>query len=402
MAVPPLPNELIALIIDHLHDDSASLSTCSLVARCWLGLSRYHLFRRLTVLVRDPAWLSKLLSFLTNCPNICVFVRVLSLWTYSTRHLPPHPPVCHHTIARILGHLPNVMSLAFSSLKLRCGDNVGHSYSIQPRGVDSVTIYGCDGVSNFALPGFLTCFSTINRLEVQKYGAPGHRVPREDTVVIPTHIRQLFLHASSDNDLIPALSICPEICSITIVTATQLSAFGIFVRQLGSGLRQLKTQIGTDKPNAIEDDRVVQSDDFEHFTLSTCVNLELLCISSPPQYWSFQDPEETQAHVVWNAIPHMLASVPHALPVVHFDFVVNGDARDFFQKIFQWRDTDMALDRMRELRSLVWLLRVFETDYEDDVEVYTKMIQEGLPRMSSRGIMRLDITVEKRIPHDWD
>ncbi|KAF9006958.1 hypothetical protein BDQ17DRAFT_250898 [Cyathus striatus] len=43
-SMPPLPPELIDLIISHLHEDSYSLKSCSLVCRAWVPRSRYYLF----------------------------------------------------------------------------------------------------------------------------------------------------------------------------------------------------------------------------------------------------------------------------------------------------------------------------------------------------------------------
>ncbi|KDQ06700.1 hypothetical protein BOTBODRAFT_181355 [Botryobasidium botryosum FD-172 SS1] len=45
-----LPNELIDLIIDHLHNDKPMLEICALVCRGWVAPSRFHLFRRISVL----------------------------------------------------------------------------------------------------------------------------------------------------------------------------------------------------------------------------------------------------------------------------------------------------------------------------------------------------------------
>lgn len=39
-----LPNELVGLIIDHLHDDKPTLKICALVCRDWIAPSRFHIF----------------------------------------------------------------------------------------------------------------------------------------------------------------------------------------------------------------------------------------------------------------------------------------------------------------------------------------------------------------------
>lgn len=52
--LPPLPQELIDNIIDHLHNDSVSLLNCALVCRAWLSASRLHLFAKIHLHVPLP------------------------------------------------------------------------------------------------------------------------------------------------------------------------------------------------------------------------------------------------------------------------------------------------------------------------------------------------------------
>lgn len=52
--LPPLPQELIDNIIDHLHNDNISLLNCALVCRAWLSTSRLHLFAKIHLHVPLP------------------------------------------------------------------------------------------------------------------------------------------------------------------------------------------------------------------------------------------------------------------------------------------------------------------------------------------------------------
>ncbi|KAK0488614.1 hypothetical protein IW261DRAFT_1440535 [Armillaria novae-zelandiae] len=54
VALPPLPQELIDNIIDHLHNDNISLLNCALVCRAWLSTSRLHLFAKIHLHVPLP------------------------------------------------------------------------------------------------------------------------------------------------------------------------------------------------------------------------------------------------------------------------------------------------------------------------------------------------------------
>lgn len=44
-----IPQEIFERFIDHLHEDTHTLSTCSIVCQAWLPASRYHLFGPLVV-----------------------------------------------------------------------------------------------------------------------------------------------------------------------------------------------------------------------------------------------------------------------------------------------------------------------------------------------------------------
>ncbi|KIP02383.1 hypothetical protein PHLGIDRAFT_79196, partial [Phlebiopsis gigantea 11061_1 CR5-6] len=49
----PLAQELVDHIIDFLHNDPATLRSCTLVAHTWLPSSRFHLFSRVEVQVAE-------------------------------------------------------------------------------------------------------------------------------------------------------------------------------------------------------------------------------------------------------------------------------------------------------------------------------------------------------------
>ncbi|KAI8982896.1 hypothetical protein BD414DRAFT_523433 [Trametes punicea] len=74
---PQLPQELVDQAIDHLWNDRASLSACSLVCNVWLPSARTHLFRdqRLTG-AKDCARFEALLE---SSPEIARYIRKLTI-----------------------------------------------------------------------------------------------------------------------------------------------------------------------------------------------------------------------------------------------------------------------------------------------------------------------------------
>jgi hypothetical protein len=57
-----LPAELTDAIVDFLHSDRRSLSSCSLVCRDWLPTARYHLFHRMEITARNVESLIRILN----------------------------------------------------------------------------------------------------------------------------------------------------------------------------------------------------------------------------------------------------------------------------------------------------------------------------------------------------
>ncbi|KAF7366884.1 hypothetical protein MSAN_00947100 [Mycena sanguinolenta] len=73
-----LPQELLDIVVDHLHDDPHSLKSCALAARAFLISARIHIFRRIEILPPKPKT--------TPSPSPCQ--NLLALLT-SSPHLPP-------------------------------------------------------------------------------------------------------------------------------------------------------------------------------------------------------------------------------------------------------------------------------------------------------------------------
>jgi hypothetical protein len=55
----PFPLDAIGIVIDFLHNDTASLSACSLVCNNWLPFTRYHLFRHVDIIHYRSKWPQK-------------------------------------------------------------------------------------------------------------------------------------------------------------------------------------------------------------------------------------------------------------------------------------------------------------------------------------------------------
>ncbi|KAI0784252.1 hypothetical protein C8Q75DRAFT_724813 [Abortiporus biennis] len=69
----PFPPELRDLIIDHIHDDRATLKAASLTSRSWLPRARYHIFRR-TKIAPGPC-ADNFRRLLSSVPDVGKYVQ---------------------------------------------------------------------------------------------------------------------------------------------------------------------------------------------------------------------------------------------------------------------------------------------------------------------------------------
>jgi hypothetical protein len=155
---PSLPQELVDIIIDHLHDDQQSLLACSLVCQNWVEPSRIHKFASSTI-----KWETRQKSFndfpialqylqdltviissgfietsLPKLPNanlrrLCVEgLSILGTWINLFSPVSLHPytdlttlELCHciipnfSTLTRLIYHFPNLASLSIRQTLFR-------------------------------------------------------------------------------------------------------------------------------------------------------------------------------------------------------------------------------------------------------------------------------------------
>ena len=118
----PLPPEIFDLIIDHLHDEPATLKACCLVSKSWVARSRTHIFAQVTF---DPTG-SSVRSWMKAFPD------------------PSSSPAHHTRSLRIhnLGTLPaNICAwiCSFRHIQELSVDHIGWE---EPRGFSYVPLHG--------------------------------------------------------------------------------------------------------------------------------------------------------------------------------------------------------------------------------------------------------------------
>ncbi len=121
-STPPISiQEVLDLVIDHLHEDKSSLASCALVARSWLPSSHLHLFSTLQVTVdgvpRVPSHdFTPFVHFLQNDASFRVQSSIRHL---ILRALPAswnYPRLSADELDSIVSWLPHLYSLEISQV----------------------------------------------------------------------------------------------------------------------------------------------------------------------------------------------------------------------------------------------------------------------------------------------
>ena len=161
--LPCLSLELVATIVDHLHDDPATLKACALVCRAFLPHARAALFRVVSLHVRSS---EKFLALLKRTPALGAYVRTLHILvsafegqrTWVDRILPSLAPF-----------LPNVADL-------RLKGNNGAVYRAKPllelKSVRKLSVTGCEleSLDDFcALIGLLPELESVTTSDLFMY-----------------------------------------------------------------------------------------------------------------------------------------------------------------------------------------------------------------------------------------
>lgn len=82
-----LYNELVDMVIDHLHDDKSALTSCSLVSRSWVYSSQFHLFENMHLpSVTTDDGVEAFMRLVDSCPRIGYYVRTLRVDGEPNKH----------------------------------------------------------------------------------------------------------------------------------------------------------------------------------------------------------------------------------------------------------------------------------------------------------------------------
>ncbi|CAL1710136.1 unnamed protein product [Somion occarium] len=203
-----IPQELIDLSVDFLHDDAQALIRCCLAAKACLGRARYHLFRDVQLVFNpyrsaaDDTVLrnfSSLLQVRSSLPPLGAIVRNLQI-DGQTVCKPYRPAIEVQHIIEIISSLPNLEYVLFKRVVLKNSSQIG----IPPTLFSLATLAFCEFAAPASIQGqselfsaFLCCFSQIRHLYIDSPNWSRH--PRDVTapVLQPSSSRPLRIEEFS-------------------------------------------------------------------------------------------------------------------------------------------------------------------------------------------------------------
>jgi len=194
--IPLLPQELIDIVVDYLHDDSSSLRRCAQAHRTFLPAARYHLFSSLTIVGRytglgDGLWKPSLMV-LASRRRIYRLVRQLTITTMPDGSSPPSINV--NIVSSILALLPNIRALRLKRLQLESPliplpQTFPHLDSLI---LEDLHAHGAHHQELFHL---ICLFRSISLLRTGSLGLKNNDIPRAPFQFVDCAIPQAEIHA---------------------------------------------------------------------------------------------------------------------------------------------------------------------------------------------------------------
>jgi len=290
-----LPPELIDLIIDYLHNDPHSLSTCSLVHRTWIPSARYHKFFALAIKLDR---VDSFRSLLESSPEIAQYVVRLNIYPnepWTTRvHLD------NRTIDLMLEQLTSVRHLDIDGHILP-EEEIDTTSTLPRSRIESLSVQRCIIDS---IPTLLRLISSFPQTKILSIGRINSlRYPNEWQLnETRLKVEELSVsHFSFTEELsrwlmgptapqsppsVPQLVDAPGRTASTNTTLTRFACsiyrtihifrYGAALRTLGNHLKQLKLVVIVNLDTHSDFFQTIEGLPQEDFTIRPCVVLQSL------------------------------------------------------------------------------------------------------------------------------
>ncbi|KAH8088993.1 hypothetical protein BXZ70DRAFT_1042373 [Cristinia sonorae] len=371
-----VPQELVDIVIDNLHDDKHALKTCSLVAPHWLHSSRLHLWHDLDVAVSEqPRSFHAFDEFLKTAPVIGSYVRnvrfqhgrtvVLEPFAFFTAGPRPQSRIAADHLASILAKLPRLKSLLLDTVSIGGSDTHRLQTSLRPYQLHSVTLTNVRiEQSDYAgkyLFDIFTLFSRVKHLRLRNLSTsffPDPFRPFRLDAIGPSvdphrlHVESLALDMSITTreyaDVIHRSLDCNQLSSLsaTCMQIDELPLVGRIIHDAAATLTHFEFNLR----NSIVDDMPTRSD-WRELHLSTCTALTSLVLHFTLEGYPGSAPI---SQAIWTQVVDLLNTLPSASPLasLSFNIVFLGDSEDEQLGSLDWGGFREALRRFYKLTSM--------------------------------------------------
>lgn len=373
--MPEFIPEIVDMIIDHLHDDKASLLTCSTVCRTWLPACRFHLFHTVTLNdILNKSLFGNFCSHLHNYTQIGPCVRELQVVGISGS------PRCISLLdlGSLLAKLPNLHTLKLYSVMWNTSNNLSTecftsqalrtlhiSNTKLPSGVQAVLhiIELFPALEKFYmdyvyLPGQLSeVYGTLSDL-------PDSDLPDRRLRTVSMHASHLarpflnYLQVTSSSRTLNTLSISSPPSDIEVL--------GCFLHDVGPQLRHLHLRFTFPSPCfhvsegeswlLCSSDRPLMtypsSEFWDNLGIPMCLDLESIRVFIPMRLCG----EKTHGYsCYWRHILNLVRKLPTNIRKVEVGLHVEARKEDIYLKILMtapWIDFGAAFSALGHLKAV--------------------------------------------------
>ncbi|KAK7688087.1 hypothetical protein QCA50_008457 [Cerrena zonata] len=167
-----LPAEMMDYIIDFLHEDKPSLSSCSLVARAFVASSQSHLFRRLSCGWEEGLGHTYIAPFFRKHTHLQVYVKGIHIAGLSERYSKPPGPsreICMCVIIEILSTFPRLCVFGLDELDIvwrECCSYPPTTQSFRPIDIECLYLVDVNLPDPIIAVKYLKLFKNIQRLHI--------------------------------------------------------------------------------------------------------------------------------------------------------------------------------------------------------------------------------------------
>lgn len=236
------PPEITDHIIDHLHDDKQTLSSCCLVNHTWYPAARYHLFSSVCVSITKPTSLLKFHDTLHSNPELRPYIRSLEVKGGEQQYISSSQFVFQlseiHDIVEIL---PNLQDLSLRYISLRSQDisldKGGNHPPPLPRQLRSLTLSGL-AIGNRTLRILLGTFPISNSFTFtlnRTLNSISATSLSKQSIDLPLKMGR---YSSFTTDLDMPLDGRPEMCTF-VPSQSQLTTLNVILQTEQTQLRRL-------------------------------------------------------------------------------------------------------------------------------------------------------------------